>query len=336
MAKLSGAQPGRTIEDTTLTTTRPFIPLFWRLFIPNATVLGVVCVILTVQPANGRVLVLGAGLLATLVINVLLMRRAFAPLSKLTTLMARIDPLRPGQRVQVPGPASEVTLLAQSFNEMLDRLETERRESARRASAAQEEERRRLAAELHDEVGQSLTAMALQLNRLAEHSSDGTRAEAIDARDSALQLVDEVRALARQLRPEALDELGLVPALTTLIERLFARTGLVIERDLERELAPLAPDAELVLYRVAQESLTNVIRHAGASRATVTLKNSDDGVLLSVGDDGRGIDVDTSPGGLRFMRERAVMVSGLLSIATGADGSGTEIRLYVPSERTVG
>ncbi len=331
---MPAARPRRSIDDTTLTTTRPFIPLFWRLFVPNATVLAVVCIVLTVQPANGRVLVLAAGLLATLVINVLLMRRAFAPLSTLTTLMASVDPLRPGQRLEVPGPASEVTLLAQSFNEMLDRLETERRESARRASAAQEEERRRVAAELHDEVGQSLTAMALQLNRLAEHSSDGTRAEAVDARDGALQLVDAVRALAHELRPEALDELGLVPALTNLIERLSARTGLSIERALARDLAPLAADAELVIYRVAQESLTNVIRHAGATRASVTLKNSGDGVLLSVQDDGRGIDIEaSSAGGLRFMRERAVMVGGLLAIGSGDNGRGTEIRLCVPSER---
>ena len=296
--------------------------------------LAVVCLVLTVEPANGRVLVLSAGLVATLVINVLLMRRAFAPLSKLTTLMARVDPLRPGQRLESPGPASEVTLLAQSFNAMLDRLETERRDSARRASAAQEDERRRLAGELHDEIGQSLTAMALQLNRLAERSSDGTRAEAIDARDSALQLVDDVRSLARQLRPEALDELGLVPALTNLIERLSARTGLVIERDLERSLAPLAPDAELVLNRVAQESLTNVIRHARATHAEVTLKNDPEGVVLAVRDDGRGMDGEPAGnGGLRFMRERAVMVGGDLRITTGASGRGTQVRLRVSSEQ---
>lgn len=299
---------------------------------PNATVLTVACIILLVEPADGRLPVLIGGLSALLVINVLLMRRAFAPLSKLTTLMARVDPLRPGSRLEVPGPSSEVTLLAHSFNEMLERLESERRDSVRRASAAQEEERRRLAAELHDEIGQSLTALALQLNRLAERSPGDLRAPVAGARDTALQLVDDVRAVARQLRPEALDELGLVAALTNLIERLSARTGLVIDRRLDCDLPPLGADAELVLYRVAQESLTNVIRHAQASRAEVTLEKVGDGVLLAVCDDGRGIEPEPAgQGGLRFMRERAVMVGGDLEIAARGNGGGTEVRLRVSS-----
>jgi len=313
--------------------TLPFIPLFWRLFVPNATVLAVASIILLVEPANGRLLALVAGLAALLVINLLLMRRAFAPLSKLTTLMAQVDPLRPGSRLALPGPASEVTLLATSFNEMLERLESERRDSVRRASAAQEEERRRLAAELHDEIGQSLTALALQLNRLAEQSSDGMRAPAASARDAALQIVDDVRALARQLRPEALDELGLVPALTNLIERLSARTGLVIERVLERDLPPLVPDAELVIYRVAQESLTNVIRHAHASHAEVTLTEVPGGVVLAVRDDGRGIGPEPAEqGGLRFMRERAISVGADLQITARGGSGGTEVRLLLPGD----
>ena len=289
---------------------------------------------LLVEPANGRIVVLAAGLVALLVINVFLMRRAFAPLSWLTALMTRVDPLRPGSRLDVPRPASEVTLLAQAFNDMLDRLESERRDSLRRASAAQEEERRRLAAELHDEIGQSLTALALQLNRLAEQSPAAARAQALSARDEALQLVDDVRALARQLRPEALDELGLVAALTNLIELVSARTGLVIERSLQRDLPPLGADAELVLYRVAQESLTNVIRHAQATRAEVTLEQVGDGVVLAVCDDGRGIEAEpASQGGLRFMRERAVSVGGNLQIAARGNGGGTEVRLRVCSEK---
>jgi two-component system sensor histidine kinase UhpB len=315
--------------------TRPFIPLFWRLFVPNAAVLAVASVVLLVEPANGRLVALVAGLAALLVINLLLMRRAFAPLSKLTALMAQADPLRPGARLKLPGPRSEVTLLAESFNEMLDRLERERRDSLRRALAAQEDERRRLAAELHDEIGQSLTALALQLNRLAEQSPNGSRGDAASARDVALQIVDDVRALARQLRPEALDELGLVPALTNLIERLSARTGLVIDRRLERDLPALAPDAELVIYRVAQESLTNVIRHAHASRAEVTLARVRGGILLAVRDDGRGIKPEPAgQGGLRFMRERAVSVGAELQIEARRSGSGTEVRLRLPADGT--
>jgi len=305
------------------------------LFVPNAAVLVGACIVLLVEPANGRLFVLVAGLTALLVINLLLMRRAFAPLSKLTALMAHVDPLRPGSRLELPGPESEVTLLGKSFNEMLERLESERRDSVRRALAAQEEERRRLAAELHDEIGQSLTALALQLDRLAEQSPRGTRASATSARDAALQIVDDVRALARQLRPEALDELGLIPALTNLIESLSARTGLAIDRFLDRDLPPLAPDAELVIYRVAQESLTNVIRHAHAVRAEVTLTKAPGAVVLTVCDDGRGIEPEPAgQGGLRFMRERAISVGADLQIAARGSGGGTEVRLRLSSDGT--
>ena len=142
-----------------------FVPLFWRLFIPNSTVLAVAGVVLLIEPANGRILALGGGLAVLLVVNLVLMRRAFAPLVHLTGLMRRIDPLRPGQRVVVPGPQSEVTVLAEAFNDMLDRLETERRESARRALSERENERRHLASELHDQLGQQLTALALAMSR---------------------------------------------------------------------------------------------------------------------------------------------------------------------------
>src|SRR4051794_27769488 len=116
---------------TTVTSSRQvaadtsYIPLFWRLFVPNATVLAAACAILIVEPANGRVIALAGGFVTLLAVNLVLMRRAFEPLTRLTVLMTRVDPLRPGERIDVPGPASEVTVLADAFNAMLDRLETE-------------------------------------------------------------------------------------------------------------------------------------------------------------------------------------------------------------------
>jgi len=310
-----------------------YVPLFWRLFVPNATVLGAACVVLMIEPANGRVVALVGGLVTMLVVNLVLMRRAFAPLARLTTLMAHVDPLRPGQRVQVPGPSSEVTVLAHTFNEMLDRLEVERRESGRRALSAQEEERRRLAAELHDEIGQTLTALVLQLSRVVDQSSDGARDDAVGARETALQLVEDVRALARRLRPEALDALGLVAALTNLVERLSERTGLPVERALQRNLPALTPEAELVVYRVAQESLTNAVRHAGASRAWLSLQSDSEGVVLTVTDDGQGFAPDAGEhGGIRNMRERALLVGAAVAIGPGPDGQGTQVRLRIGRE----
>ena len=324
---------GLTDPDAPAPHERAYIPLFWRLFVPNATVLGAAGVVLTVEPANGRVVALAGGLLTMLVVNLVLMRRAFAPLARLTSLMGRVDPLRPGSRINVPGPDSEATLLAHAFNAMLDRLEDERRESGRRALSAQEAERRHLAAELHDQVGQTLTALVLQLTRVAEQSSDGTRAAAVSARDTALQLVEDVRTIARSLRPEALDALGLPAAVTNLAERLSERTGLPVQRSVQRNLPPLTPEAELVVYRVAQESLTNVVRHSGATRAWLALNADAEGVVLRVRDDGTGFSPEeVVHGGIRNMRERALLVGARLSIGPPPDGTGNLVELRVGRE----
>ena len=312
---------------------RTYIPLFWRLFVPNATVLGAACVVLTIEPANGRVIALAGGLLTMLVVNLVLMRRAFAPLARLTGVMARVDPLRPGQRIHVPGPDSEVTVLARTFNEMLDRLELERRDSGRRALSAQEAERRHVAAELHDEIGQSLTALVLQLSRVVDKSADGARSEAAAARDTTVQLVEDVRAIARRLRPDALDALGLPSALTSLAERLSERTGLPIERSVQRDLPALTPEAELVVYRVAQESLTNVVRHAGASKAWLSLLADAEGVILTVRDDGSGFSADrVDHGGIRSMRERALLIGADLTIGPPPGATGNQVQLRVGRE----
>jgi two-component system sensor histidine kinase UhpB len=308
-----------------------YLPLFWRLFIPNATLLAVACVVLLVEPANGHVAVLAGGLLLMLVMNVGLMRYAFAPLARLATLMERIDPLRPGERLPLPASQSEVTLLTESFNAMLDRLEGERRDSARRALSEREAERRRLAAELHDELGQDLTAILFRLDHLAA-TAPGPVAEGLrGVRGGVLAAIEEVRRLARALRPEALDALGLVPALTNLTERLAERTGLEIVRDLQRDLPPMGDAEELVLFRIAQESLTNAIRHASASRVDVSLRRADGRVELRVRDDGTGLRSDNiGEGGIRTMRERAVSIGGRLEIRSGNGTPGTEVRLELP------
>jgi two-component system, NarL family, sensor histidine kinase UhpB len=140
---------------------------------------------------------------------------------------------------------------------MLDRVETERRESACRELLAQEGERRRVAAELHDEIGQIATALVLELDRSLQAAPDERGAAIRRSRAAAGQLLDDVRRLARSLRPEVLDELGIVPALTNLCDRLSAHTGLEIKRSLSDDLPPLGPDVQLVIYRVTQESLTN-------------------------------------------------------------------------------
>ena len=312
--------------------TSTFIPLFWRLFVPNAAVLLGAGVVLMIQPPSGRVVVLAAGLAVLLTVNLVLMRRAFAPLARLTSLMDAIDPLDPGHRLPALGPESEVTRLTEALNQMLDRLETERRESGYRALVAEETERRRVAAELHDEIGQRLTALLLQLDRLSRAAPPELKEEFGSTLDATKETLEGVRGLARRLRPEVLDELGLVPALRNLCDRLEKATDLVVHRSLDPALPPLSADAELVVYRVAQEALTNVVRHAGVQEARVTLDAHDGTVELVVRDGGVGVGVHTaedSAGGIRGMRERALLIGARLEVVPAAEG-GTEVRLHVP------
>jgi two-component system sensor histidine kinase UhpB len=307
----------------------PTIPLFWRLFVPNASVLIVACVVLIVEPANGRIVALVGGLAIMLAVNLLLMRRAFSPLTRLMTTMTLVDPLRPGERVPVVGPPSEVTVLAREFNAMLDRIETERRDSAQRMTVAEDSERRHLVTELHDEIGQTLTALVLQISRMkAKGGSPEDLDEALATAEAAL---DDVRRLARRLRPEVLDELGLPAALTTLCNRLSAQTGLVIHRALPESPPPLTPDEQLVIYRIVQESLTNVIRHSSATEAHVMLNSDADELEVVIIDDGRGLPAEGVPlgGGIRSMRERALLIGAELTWTTPESG-GTMIRLRVP------
>lgn len=313
--------------------------LFWRVYAINTGLLVVAAVVLALSPAtvSDRILVVEAGVLAVGVVlvlatNLLLLRRVFEPLQRLTGLMRRIDPLAPGQRLAVERPAAEVLELSLAFNDLLDRLEHERRDSARRALDAQEDERRRLARELHDQVGQTLTGVALQLDTLAGLVPDDLRPRVQALEEAARTGVEEVREIARGLRPEALDDFGLRSALVSLGSTFTEQTGVKLASRLERDLPELDRDDELVVYRVAQESLTNVARHAGASRAEVVLEAHDGTVVLSIRDDGRGISEDAARDGVgvRGMRERALLVGGSLDISAILP-HGTEVRLALPA-----
>ena len=313
-------------------TSSTYIPLFWRLFVPNAAVLLGAGIVLMIQPANGRVLVLAAGLAVLLTVNLVLMRRAFAPLARLAGLMNAIDPLDPGRRLPALGPESEVTRLTDAFNGMLDRLETERRESGYRALVAEETERRRVAAELHDEIGQRLTALLLQIDRLSRSAPPALQGEFAVTLSATKETLEGVRGLARRLRPEVLDALGLVPALRNLCDRIEKGTGLVVRRSLEPMCQSLSPDAELVVYRVAQEALTNVVRHAQVEEAHMTLAARTGRWSCVVHDGGVGVREHTaedSSGGIRGMRERALLIGARLEVVP-AESRGTDVRLHVP------
>jgi two-component system, NarL family, sensor histidine kinase UhpB len=311
--------------------------LFRRVFLLNAALLVGAGVLVALSPITVSTpvkvfdeVVLGVGILLLLVANYLLLRPAFKPLERLAERMRNVDLLRPGRRLE-PSGSPEIVELVRSFNEMLDRLETERRESGRRALAAQEAERKRIAAELHDEIGQSMTGVLLLLDQLAREVPEERREVFTEAQEATRESVDEVRRIAQELRPELLEHLGLVSALKSLATRFTEQAGLELEWDFARSLPPLTPDAELALYRVAQESLTNVARHAEASRVWLSLQPGRDSVVLQVVDDGRGMNGGAANGGgLRGMRERAVLVGAALAIKPARTG-GVEVRLEVPA-----
>lgn len=277
------------------------------------------------------VLLLTIGIAVMLVANVFLLCRALDPLRKLTDVMRRVDPLRPGQRVPVYGHDAEVEDLTRAFNEMLERLEDERREATGRAVAAQEGERRRIAQELHDEIGQGLTAALLQLEGATRVASPELALKLAEAMESVRGSLEEAREVASRLRPEALDDLGLVSALRALGKRLAKQTGLQIDLEVFDDLPTLSPEDEIVVYRVAQEALTNVLRHADATHVRVCLERHAGAVRLRVADDGAGLDGAKPGGGIRGMRERAVLIGADLTIGA-AEGGGSMVTLDVPIE----
>jgi two-component system sensor histidine kinase UhpB len=312
------------------------LPLFWRVFAANASVLllafcGLVFAPITVSvPVGaGELAILAAGLVALLAANVVFLRPAFAPLEELAETMRHHDPLSPGVRADVTGDPS-VVALAQTFNDMLDRLEAERRDSARQALTVQEAERQRVARELHDEVGQTLTGVMLQIEGLAAGIPDELRDQLEELRETARHGAEEVRRIARRLRPDALEELGLHSALAALSSGFERHARIPVTRRLAQDV-DVAPEVELVIYRVAQEALTNVARHAGAAHVTVDLRHDAGTTVLVVSDDGGGLPpgAEHSSQGIRGMRERAMLVSGTLSLESHA-GGGTVVRLSVP------
>jgi two-component system sensor histidine kinase UhpB len=317
------------------------VSTLWRVFTINALVFGTAVLVLIVSPATihphirfTELVVLVVGLVATLAIDLVLLALVLAPLRRLAALMGDVDPMRPGQRAPTTSWASSETIaLAHALNTMLDRVETERRESARHALAAQEAERLRVARELHDEIGQTLTAVALRIERVAGELP--AQAPALqEIVDTVHHSLHDVRRIVRELRPEALDDLGLVDALISLCLRMEQQGAVKVLRELEGHLPPLSAEVELVIYRVAQEALTNALRHARASQVRVALARGQEGaVVLRVRDDGRGLPqpLATKAGGLAGMRERAILIGADLEIDS-PPGRGVEVSLTVASK----
>jgi signal transduction histidine kinase len=199
--------------------------------------------------------------------------------------------------------------------------------------AAQEQERRRLARELHDETGQALTSILLGLKgiRAAANEKEAERAEA-ELRELVVQALQDVRSLAVELRPTALDDFGLVPALERLSTTFGERTGIRASVAATLGATRLPPETETVVYRLVQEALTNVVKHAAASEVGIVLTRRNGGVGVVVEDDGKGFaesDVRSDALGLLGMRERLALLGGTLAIES-TPGNGTAVIAFLP------
>ncbi len=280
--------------------------------------------------------ILFLGMVAMIAVQAVLVRRALSPLRQLAEEMREIDLRRPRYLLsQTPDQSPEIAAFVAAFNEMVERLAEERRRSARAALLSQERERLRVARELHDEVGQSLTAVALEVERLGS-TADGRAAQRLAVLTIELQkTLEDVRRIGRELRPEALDDLGLVNALIALTSRIDRQTDLRVIRELGGEIRDLDSEQELVVYRVAQEALTNAVRHAGAATALVALHDEHEQVILTVRDDGTGLadGASASGQGIEGMRERAMLVGASLEVGPHP-GGGTQVRLVLPAHPT--
>jgi len=315
----------------------PAAALFRRLLLVNALVFVVGAGVLVLSPATvsapvavTEVTVLAGGLALMLAVNAVLMRASLRPLDGLTALMERVDLLHPGERLAVGG-SGDVAHLLRAFNDMLDRLETERGASTAQTLAAQEGERQRIAQELHDEIGQSLTAVLLGLKRTVDRAPDELRDELRTIQELIRASLEEVRQVARRLRPGVLEDLGLHSAMSALAADFSQASEVPVARRLDPGLPVLGREMELVLYRISQESLTNIARHSGASRVELALTHERAGVVLRIADNGRGRGGSVEGAGIRGMRERALLIGARLTIGS-APGGGTEVHLVVPTE----
>lgn len=308
--------------------------LFRWVVLINGLIFALGTLVLVMSPATvskpiklAEIPVLGVGLAVMLTANALLLRSRLAPLDRLAASMRRVDPPRRSDRMHDRGDRDLHHLIA-SFNAMLDRLESERTSASAAALAAQENERQRIARELHDEIGQTLTVALLNLKRAVDRAPSGIRSDLENTQETVRASLDEVRGIARRLRPDALEDLGLPSALHALCNEFAQASGIGVVKHIAPQADRLKPDVELVCYRVAQESLTNVARHSGARKAWLDFHATAEELTLRIADNGKG-GVVAEGAGISGMRERALLINATLMISSPSS-EGTEVKLVVP------
>ena len=373
----TGVPPsGRGPEGTVLERLRPMmirllsLSLFYKVLIANSAIvlLGALAgTAITFRVASAHspatldvplaAIFAIVGLALTGGLNALLLRAALSPLQRVQEVARRVRQGDLSVRAQLsPLADAEIAQLAATLNQILDevqRYEEQMRAMSGRVIYAQEEERQRIARELHDDTGQLLTLLLIRLKLLESQSgAEALQDQIAELRGLVSGAIDRVRQLALNLRPPSLDQLGLLPALRSLVSTYTANTHIAVKLDLPREAVRLSPERTIAVYRIAQEALTNVAKHAGAHSVIVTVRVVDNTLALQVRDDGRGFDQTAlakpaqratggaasataqtgGPGvGLFGMEERARLAGGTLRLQS-APGRGTFVHLSVPMD----
>lgn len=329
------------------------LPILYKILIANAAivVLGAVAgtwlTINAVRQAPNEsyrdlfVLFVIAGSVISVCVNFLVLRAAFRPLSALEQAALAF---MSGDRSVRAAPSAysdpQLAHLAETFNASLDELARDRDELRSLASQvirAQEDERKRISRELHDDTAQVLFAQILRLTALKSSADPSIQGVASTLEEMTVEALEGVRRLALELRPPALDDLGLLAALGDLAQRFSEQAGIPIDYQARGPRGRLPSEIELVLYRVAQEALTNVAKHADAKRVAIDLDRTEDDVAISIQDDGRGFDPrvasakdDSGLGlGLFGMAERVELVGGSFRLWSERN-AGTEVFAYIP------
>jgi PAS domain S-box-containing protein len=260
--------------------------------------------------------------------------------SQLYVSIAHVPVSLPGGPIEVYAIYRDITARKQA-EERLRATSDQLRALSARLQSAREEEGTRIARELHDELGAALSSLRWDLEDIDEVISESTAPSQLAALrkkiESLMKLTDTtvntVRRIASELRPIALDELGLIEAIEWQAQQFQARTGIIVHCDCRLENADLTQEQSIAIFRIFQEALTNVLRHAQATRIDIIAKDEAGEFVLTVTDNGRGITEDEQSGatslGLLGMRERANLIRGKIQI-TGAEGKGTVVTLRVP------
>lgn len=279
-----------------------------------------------------------AGLLVSIIINYALLKLALYPLHRLRETMRQVQAGDLDRKAPITGQDADADQLAVAFNTMLAALDDLSRTRASQILHAQEQERKRIARELHDETGQVLTSLLISLALLEEAVSGEEAHERIaETRALAHQTLRAVRNLSIDLRPSALDDLGLLPALRWYVKEYQQRCGIAAEFSASGCKERMSPEIETAIYRIVQESLTNTAKHAHASKIWVSVHEEGALVHVNVRDDGRGFDVQAvlkTPWqdrglGLGGIMERASLLNGAVQFSS-QPGRGTTVDVTIP------